>query len=661
MQKYFNTVTGRGGSAVSGASVTVKTLAGATATIYSDNGVTVASNPLTTDLNGYFEFYSADGRYTLEITGNGISPRTITDVLLEDPTDSPSPTSAALAASGGAALVGFLQSGAGAVARAVQEKLRDAVCVFDFMTSAQIADVQSGAASIDVSPAIQAAWNYSASIGANLSFPSGTYRVISALSGGLVVLQGEGQGRTIIDFENFSGKDGFTFIAPTTYDRIGGIKGMTIRAKGQNGRYAIVTPRAADLNNYRPKYEFSDLAFTGTANTTGFAQNYAWDWMIDHGDCWLSHISNIDALGTYIIANDPAGQAEQGFLRLHGLQGLMSVRVDNVTTHNCKYGVEIKDRVFWYFDNVDIAESYKGIYSNRDDLTTVYGEGSIQSSVINAQYRGVDLEDRIATMCDHLTINRSNSGYAHGLGWIGLRLEDANKCNFNNLKIYAGASTFADTQTAISVEGGYSLNFNNLVLQGIDRGITLKTSAETTDIPNGVCISNVISETNVASSTLFDLQSARNTVIGAYSWNSGIVPSSPITYGDASTRTTTQVSNFVGTAPALRIVETDAASNEKTWFMVSDGGDFRIQARSDDDATVTNAVLINRTGTTIDSTELRGTIVYINGGTSQIKLGTSATPTNNSDMVFQRTSDTQLTIKVKGSDGTVRSANLTLA
>ncbi len=39
----------------------------------------------------------------------------------------------------------------------------------------------------------------------------------------------------------------------------------------------------------------------------------------------------------------------------------------------------------------------------------------------------------------------------------------------------------------------------------------------------------------------------------------------------------------------------------------------------------------------------------------------SATPPNNGDMEFQLTSNTTLTIKVKGSDGVVRSATLTLA
>lgn len=46
---------------------------------------------------------------------------------------------------------------------------------------------------------------------------------------------------------------------------------------------------------------------------------------------------------------------------------------------------------------------------------------------------------------------------------------------------------------------------------------------------------------------------------------------------------------------------------------------------------------------------------------SEVGLSTSLTPANNSGMTIQLTSNTQLTFKVKGSDGVVRSANLTLA
>ena len=49
------------------------------------------------------------------------------------------------------------------------------------------------------------------------------------------------------------------------------------------------------------------------------------------------------------------------------------------------------------------------------------------------------------------------------------------------------------------------------------------------------------------------------------------------------------------------------------------------------------------------------------GGALTIKPTASATPSNNGDMTFELTNDTTLKIKVKGSDGVVRSASLTLA
>lgn len=44
-----------------------------------------------------------------------------------------------------------------------------------------------------------------------------------------------------------------------------------------------------------------------------------------------------------------------------------------------------------------------------------------------------------------------------------------------------------------------------------------------------------------------------------------------------------------------------------------------------------------------------------------IKPQSSVTPTTNGDMVFQLTNNTTLVVKVRGSDGVVRSATLTLA
>ena len=56
-----------------------------------------------------------------------------------------------------------------------------------------------------------------------------------------------------------------------------------------------------------------------------------------------------------------------------------------------------------------------------------------------------------------------------------------------------------------------------------------------------------------------------------------------------------------------------------------------------------------------------GNLAYMNSNQFILNPVASATPIGVGDLVFQLTNDTTLVVKVKGSDGTVRSATLTLA
>lgn len=89
MQKYYNNVISASGKPVQGASVLVTVLStGAVATIYSDNGVTTTTNPLTTDAYGQFSFYADVNRYSFSVTANGAVGYSFSDVILEDYYDS---------------------------------------------------------------------------------------------------------------------------------------------------------------------------------------------------------------------------------------------------------------------------------------------------------------------------------------------------------------------------------------------------------------------------------------------------------------------------------------------------------------------------------------------------------------------------------------------
>ena len=87
MQKYFDVVHDATGKAVAGASITVRTSGGALATLYSDNGVTTTSNPVTAGSDGEYSFYAANGRYTLTISAPGFVTESKSDVVVQDLSD----------------------------------------------------------------------------------------------------------------------------------------------------------------------------------------------------------------------------------------------------------------------------------------------------------------------------------------------------------------------------------------------------------------------------------------------------------------------------------------------------------------------------------------------------------------------------------------------
>lgn len=97
------------------------------ATYTSSTGLTANANPVILDSSGRAPIWLTQGSSYKFVV------KTSADVTVytEDGISAPS-SSATLAASGGAALVGFLQSGVGAVARTMQEKERDIVSVKDF-------------------------------------------------------------------------------------------------------------------------------------------------------------------------------------------------------------------------------------------------------------------------------------------------------------------------------------------------------------------------------------------------------------------------------------------------------------------------------------------------------------------------------------------------
>jgi len=95
MQRYTNNIANQKGGAIAGASVLVQNFSDlTTATVYTTNSAivaNVATNPLTSDSNGAFFFYAADGHYNLVVTPPGGVTTTVYDQMLEDILSDPAP------------------------------------------------------------------------------------------------------------------------------------------------------------------------------------------------------------------------------------------------------------------------------------------------------------------------------------------------------------------------------------------------------------------------------------------------------------------------------------------------------------------------------------------------------------------------------------------
>ncbi len=86
MRKYFGTVIDTAGNVIASASVTVYTQNTTTkATLYSDDGSTLITNPVTSDSKGGYSFYVTDGIYDLTVSGSNLTSYTIEDVTIRDP------------------------------------------------------------------------------------------------------------------------------------------------------------------------------------------------------------------------------------------------------------------------------------------------------------------------------------------------------------------------------------------------------------------------------------------------------------------------------------------------------------------------------------------------------------------------------------------------
>jgi hypothetical protein len=465
----------------------------------------------------------------------------------------------------------------------------------------------AGDGATDDTAAIQAALD--AAAGRNVHFPAGIYRITSTLSAPLVRLVGEGSGRTTLMFDQMAGLDGIVFQAESIVGKEGGVEHMTLMTRGAHGRYAIATPADSSLYyTYRTRYFFTGLEFRGDVLqnvSSGFVYDYGWENYIRLGDCWGAYIEDIDAIGVYLTSSDPQAQPDHTFLTMTAGGGALSVRISKVTTHGVKRGIEIGNRVFFFISHVDIAHSYEGIVSTG---TTVFSEGRIHDTLVNAQKVGVFLNNRSWTAIHNVAIGRHKSGYDHGGDWYGIKLENVGKSWIGNIRVQADTSVTVFTGTSY---GFHFTSSNGLTLDGLIPGLGLHYGIYLYN-----CAQHVYDGLNFqgTSGTGISFQTnSRDIIVGPHVFSNGWTKYEFGTVDRSRLSIVQKDMQLESKQPFLVMRETDGATDGKHWRMTVNNGSLNRQILNDSDGGAVDYELVQRTGASVDGIEWRADTLYMNG------------------------------------------------
>jgi hypothetical protein len=147
---------------------------------YTGNTTTTAnSNPVVLDSRGEAGVWLSSSYYKLKLTdSNNVEIWTVDNVggfaTMADLTAAIAALTASLASSSGSSMIGFIQAGTSAVATTAQTKMRETISVKDFGAV--------GDDTHDDTTNIQAAINYANTIGGDVYFPPGIYKITNGLT-----------------------------------------------------------------------------------------------------------------------------------------------------------------------------------------------------------------------------------------------------------------------------------------------------------------------------------------------------------------------------------------------------------------------------------------------------------------------------------------------
>jgi hypothetical protein len=439
-----------------------------------------------------------------------------------------------LSASGGSYIVGFIQSGTGAIAHFAQDKLREHVSAFDFMTVAQIADVQAGTLLVDVTAALQAAITAIAAKNPKgaLYLPAGRYRISAPLQipYGVSIF---GVGATAAEIVCYD-CDGLEFV---TYGyEIGSMFyenfGLSI-GSGTN-RSAIVAPaNAATMDGLY----FNRLRFYGWNECFNLAAN--WSTAITY--CTAQNINCFVAASAVIV-----GLRIRNNRAVYGAGGAGTADKYTVDLRGgtIQESIHIADNNFYGFDanisatNVTVFMNVTGndlsALVNCIQYTTVSGIFNITDNYIECFNTGI-LGNPQSVDTPTVKINIQRNGFIgqSASPQIGIQLNSAigtNQWNTtisdnsfsgfltHDIKIFAGGRSYVERNRFMSTAPVYSIFMGGILAGPVKLADNWCQKAIYVDVPADVSTGKLILTNNVEGNTFVPY---RGTFTPVYSSQAG--------------------------------------------------------------------------------------------------------------------------------------------
>ncbi|QHJ79422.1 MAG: hypothetical protein [Caudoviricetes sp.] len=499
--------------------------------------------------------------------------------------------------------VSVVQPFAGSVVRSQHDKNSETVSATDFGAS------PSASPSVNASAFTNAA--NAVGEGGTVLVPSGEYQLYT-ITVKPVNFLGDGQGSTVLSFNNTSSdSDGIVFSAPTKAEIEFGCSHLSIRARLQHGRHAIYTPRGTGLNGLRPKPTFRHLSFysdnTGDS-IEGFSQTLSWKFMFNAGDSWQFTIERIDAVGSYKARLEASTQFLDGFIRTSPAEGILSMRMSNVTTHNIANFFEIQQKTYFALNSVDVSRAWQGVYDADDRVLetnrAAYGESIWYNVGINAQYRPIHLDSRFLLIINGGFVHRAGNGYDHGMEWVGIHLSRARACTIQGMEVGTGRG-YTGHKVGIRLDAGDANNISNLAIGLMDVGIQVGVTGSAYGANQASHINNVSTVSEMG--TVLNLQSCRNLQFSGYSGSSLYTVDQFLVNDDKANNTqviTGVNSSHIYTDNSIYLYNKDAPTDQKR-IRVDTSSGMSWSTQTDNGGLGNNFLIAARSGTLIDRVELR--------------------------------------------------------